>query len=149
MYSINIVPTSILLVEDNLDDVEMTKRALSQGRIRNPVYVVRDGEEALQFLRYEGPYEGSSHPRPGIILLDINLPKLDGHDVLRTIKKDPDLKDIPVLMLTVSQRDEDIIKSYQYGTSVYIQKPVDFRNLIDIITGLEDFGLYITESTHT
>lgn len=147
MTALSIHPIPILLVEDNPQDVELTRIALQQGRILNPVYVVRDGQEALDFLRHEGEYtEAARAPRPGLILLDINLPRLNGHEVLRTLKTDESLRDIPVIMLTVSQRDEDIIKSYQWGGSVYIQKPVDFRNLLDIITGLSGYGIYITDS---
>lgn len=147
MSLLTIHPIPILLVEDNLHDVELTKLALRQGNILNPIYVVYDGQEALDFLRHEGAYrERERAPRPGLILLDINLPKKDGHEVLRTLKTDEELRDIPVIMLTVSQRDEDIIKSYQWGGSVYIQKPVDFRNLLDIITGLSNYGIYITDT---
>lgn len=147
MTALSIHPIPILLVEDNPQDVELTRIALQQGKILNPVHVVRDGQEALDFLRHEGAYTDEAQaPRPGLILLDINLPRLDGHEVLRTLKTDESLRDIPVIMLTVSQRDEDIIKSYQWGGSVYIQKPVDFRNLLDIITGLSGYGIYITDT---
>ena len=147
MTTLSIHPIPILLVEDNPQDVELTRIALQQGKILNPVHVVRDGQEALDFLRHDGEYADERRaPRPGLILLDINLPRVDGHEVLRTLKTDESLRDIPVIMLTVSQRDEDIIKSYQWGGSVYIQKPVDFRNLLDIITGLSGYGIYITDN---
>jgi CheY-like chemotaxis protein len=124
----------ILLVEDNPDDVDITKRALKEARIINNLWVVRDGEEALDFLRHQGIYQDhSSSPKPGLILLDINLPKLNGIEVLRIVKHDPELKMIPVVMLTVSKRDEDIIKSYNDGCNSFIQKPVNFENFVEVV----------------
>ncbi|OIO33950.1 MAG: hypothetical protein AUJ70_02075 [Candidatus Omnitrophica bacterium CG1_02_40_15] len=124
----------ILLVEDNPDDIDITKRALKEAKVINQLWIVRDGQEALDFLKHEGDYKDlSSSPKPGLILLDINLPKLNGIDVLRVIKKDSNLKRIPVVMLTVSKRDEDIIKSYDNGCNSFIQKPVNFENFVEVV----------------
>lgn len=124
----------ILLVEDNPDDVDITKRALKEAKIVNQLWVARDGEEALEFLRHQGAYQDpSSSPKPGLILLDINLPKLNGIEVLKIIKQDPELKRIPVVMLTVSKRDEDIVKSYDDGCNSFIQKPVNFENFVEVV----------------
>lgn len=104
--------TNILLIEDNPDDIQITKRALKEAKVLNNLWIVRDGEEALDFLYHKGQYkDNQSFLRPGLILLDINLPKINGLDVLKTIKQDPDLKQIPIVILTVSRRDEDIVKS--------------------------------------
>jgi len=124
----------ILLVEDNPDDIDITKRALKEAKVINKLWIVRDGQEALDFLKHEGDYKDlSSSPKPGLILLDINLPKLNGIDVLRAIKKDSNLKRIPVVMLTVSKRDEDIIRSYDNGCNSFIQKPVNFENFVEVV----------------
>jgi CheY-like chemotaxis protein len=124
----------ILLVEDNPDDVDITKRALKEAKIINKLWVVRDGEEALNFLRHQGEYQDLSiSPKPGLILLDINLPKLSGTEVLKIIKQDSDLKRIPVVMLTVSKRDEDIVKSYNDGCNSFIQKPVNFESFVEVV----------------
>lgn len=124
----------ILLVEDNPDDVDITKRALKEAKIINKLWVARDGEEALDFLHHQGVYQDlSSSPKPGLILLDINLPKLNGIEVLEIIKHDSDLKRIPVVMLTVSKREEDIVKSYDDGCNSFIQKPVNFENFVEVV----------------
>jgi CheY-like chemotaxis protein len=130
----------ILLVEDNPDDIDITKRALREAKVINKLWIVRDGQEALDFLRNEGEYrDPSACPRPGLILLDINLPKVNGIDVLKAIKDDPKLKRIPVVMLTVSKRDEDIIKSYNCGCNSFIQKPVNFENFVEVV---KEISLY-------
>lgn len=124
----------ILLVEDNPDDINITKRALSEAKVINKLWPVRDGQEALDFLQHKGQYQDSStSPKPGLILLDINLPKINGIDVLKSIKEDADLKRIPVVMLTVSKRDEDIVKSYNLGCNSFIQKPVNFENFVEVV----------------
>jgi CheY-like chemotaxis protein len=123
----------ILLVEDNPDDVDITKRALKEARVVNKLWVARDGQEALDFLQHQGAYQDpSSSPKPGLVLLDINLPKLNGVEVLKIIKNDPELKRIPVVMLTVTKRDEDIIKSYNCGCNSFIQKPVNFESFVEV-----------------
>ena len=130
----------ILLVEDNPDDIDITERALKQAKIINKLWIVRDGQEALDFLRHKGKYEDIAlSPKPGLILLDINLPKVNGIDVLKIIKQDSDLRRIPIVMLTVSKRDKDIIRSYDDGCNSFIQKPVNFENFLDVI---KEISLY-------
>jgi two-component system response regulator len=124
----------ILLAEDNPDDIEITEKALKEAKIINKLSVVRDGQEALDFLFHKGAYENlEASSKPGLILLDLNLPKKNGIEVLKIIKNDPLLKRIPVVMLTASKRDEDILKSYNDGCNSFIQKPVNFDNFIEII----------------
>ncbi len=132
------VPIEILLVEDNIDDVELTVMALRRGKISNNMHVVRDGEEALNYLFHRGNYkEKEKSPRPGLILLDIKLPKINGMEVLKQIKNDRKLKLIPVVILTTSRRDEDIIRSYDLGVNSYIMKPVEFNKFIDVVKNIE------------
>jgi two-component system response regulator len=128
----------ILLAEDNPDDVIIAQRALGTAGVVNQLYIVKDGQEALDFLRKEGKYTGSS-VMPGLILLDINLPKVNGLDVLSEIKKDDLLRQIPVVMLTSSQRDEDVVKGYENGCNSYVQKPVEFERFVEVVRQL---GLY-------
>jgi two-component system, chemotaxis family, response regulator Rcp1 len=116
-------PVEILLVEDNPMDVIVTREALKDGKVCNHLSVVQDGEEAIRFLRREEPYANA--PRPDVILLDLNLPKKDGREVLSEIKEDPGLRDIPVIVLTTSKAEEDINKSYQLHANCFITKPVD------------------------
>jgi CheY-like chemotaxis protein len=124
----------ILLVEDNPDDIDITKRALKEAKIVNQLWVVRDGQEAVDFLQHKGSFQDTgSSPKPGLVLLDINLPKINGIEVLKIIKQDPELKMIPVVMLTVSKRDEDVVKSYNGGCNSFIQKPVNFENFVEVI----------------
>jgi CheY-like chemotaxis protein len=127
----------ILLAEDNDDDIVMIKDAFARSKIINSFDVVKNGEEALGFLRKEGRYAGKD--RPGLILLDINMPKKNGFEVLEAIKKDPRFDYIPVIMLTTSEREEDIVKSYKEGACSYITKPVNFSNFTKVI---EQFALY-------
>ncbi len=136
-------PIEILLVEDNPADIEVTRKALQQSGVRNVLRVVRDGQEALDYLLHEGKYADEAPDLPGLVLLDIGLPRVSGHEVLRRMKTEPALREIPVIMLTVSEDDEDIIRSYQYGTSVYIQKPMDPRSFIDSVMALGKYCLYI------
>lgn len=124
----------ILLVEDNPDDIQITQRALKEAKIINKLWILRDGQEALDFLQHKGQYEDPmAAPRPGLILLDINLPKVSGVEVLKSIKEDSDFKRIPTVMLTVSRRDEDIIRSYNYGCNSFIQKPVEFEKFVEAV----------------
>ncbi len=130
----------ILLVEDNLDDIEITKRAFKEAKLVNRLYIARDGQEAIDFLYHKGKYgDINNAPIPGLILLDINMPKLNGLEVLKKIKEDKTLNRIPIIMLTVSRRDEDIIKSYSYGCNSFLQKPVDFDNFVNLI---KEIGFY-------
>lgn len=133
----------ILLVEDNPGDVRLTREALRDVKIRNSLSVVEDGVEAMQFLRREGPYVDA--PRPDIVLLDLNLPRMDGMEVLAEIKADPDLKSIPVVVLTTSQADEDILRSYKLNANCYVSKPVDFDQFIRVVQSIEDFWLTIVK----
>lgn len=130
----------LLLVEDNPDDILIIQRAIKEARIINKMWVVRDGQETVDFLKHQGKFEDeSTSPRPGLILLDINIPKINGLDVLNIIKQDPDLKRIPTVILTVSRRDEDIIKGYNYGCNSFIQKPVEFDKFVEAVKLI---GLY-------
>lgn len=136
----------ILLVEDNPVDIEITRRAFEKSNIKYKLCVVRDGEEALDFLYHKGQYaDGSQAPRPDLILLDINLPRIGGIDVLKTLKADPDLKRIPITMLTVSDKDEDIIRSFDLGVNSYITKPVDFNKFVEAMKAHHFYWTVITE----
>lgn len=140
----DIRPVSILLVEDNLQDIEITRRAFAKGRVHNDLMVVRDGEEAIEYLFRRGKYrDPASSPRPGMILLDLNLPKLGGLEVLQQIKNDESLKTIPVIVLTVSQREQDIVRSYNLGVNTYIQKPVEFENFMHVVNTVHDYWILI------
>jgi len=134
----------ILLAEDNPDDIEITKRALKEAKVINRLFIVRDGQEALDFLFRQGAYQDAAKsPEPGLVLLDINMPKMNGVEVLKKIKETDSLKHIPVVMLTVSRRDEDIIKSYDLGCNSFIQKPVDFERFVDLVKEIELYwGLF-------
>lgn len=133
----------ILLVEDNPGDVRLTQEVLRDGRIRNNMSVVKDGVDAISFLHQTGEYVGA--PRPDIILLDLNLPKKDGREVLAEIKADPDLKNIPVVVLTTSSAEQDIFRSYDLHANCYITKPVDLDQFIRVIRSIEDFWLTIVK----
>jgi chemotaxis family two-component system response regulator Rcp1 len=134
-------PVEILLVEDNPGDVRLTIEALKDAKVRNNLHVAKDGVEAMAFLRQEGEY--ADVPRPDVILLDLNLPKKDGREVLAEIKADPDLKRIPVVVLTVSQAEEDILKTYNLHANCYITKPVDLDQFLTVVKSIEDFWLTI------
>ncbi len=132
-----------LLVEDNPDDVVITQRALKKGLIRNKLYVVRDGEEALKFFRKKGVYKDA--PTPALVLLDLKMPKLDGFEVLKEIKGDNDLKSIPIIVLTTSERDKDIERAYELGCNNYILKPVNFENFIKTVVEIQKYWLVISK----
>jgi CheY-like chemotaxis protein len=130
----------ILLVEDNPDDILIIQRALKEARVVNQLWVTRDGQEALDFLQHKGQFQDiSTSPKPGLILLDINLPKINGLDVLKEIKEDAEFKRIPTVILTVSRRDEDIAKGYNHGCNSFIQKPVEFEKFVEVV---KQIGLY-------
>lgn len=131
-------PVDILLVEDNPDHAELTIKALNQNNVLNEVYVVNDGQEALDFMYHQGKYaDEKDFPRPGLILLDIKLPKVDGIEVLKQLKDDPQFKSIPVIMLTTSDRDEEIAKSYAGGANSYVVKPMDFEEFMKKVRELK------------
>jgi chemotaxis family two-component system response regulator Rcp1 len=133
----------ILLVEDNPGDVRLTIEALKEGKILNEVSVVEDGVEALAFLRRSGKYSGAA--KPHLILLDLNLPKKDGREVLEEIKGDADLKKIPVVVLTTSAAERDILKAYNLHANCYITKPVDLEQFMRVVQLIEDFWLTIVK----
>jgi chemotaxis family two-component system response regulator Rcp1 len=130
-------PIEILLVEDNAGDVRLTKEALKEGRVLNHLNAVEDGVEALAYLRKEGVY--ADRPRPDLILLDLNLPRKDGREVLAEIKQDPTLRRIPVVILTTSSAEEDILRSYGLYANCYITKPVGLDEFISVIKSIQDF----------
>ena len=136
-------PIEILLVEDNPGDVRLTKEALIEGKVLNKLHVVEDGVEALAFLNREGRYADVS--RPELILLDLNLPKKDGRDVLAEIKANGDLRRIPVVVLTTSDSEEDILKSYDLNANCYITKPVDLDQFISVVNSINEFWLSIVK----
>jgi chemotaxis family two-component system response regulator Rcp1 len=136
-------PIEILLVEDNPGDVRLTQEAFKDGKILNKLHVVGDGIEALAFLNQEGEY--ADVPRPELILLDLNLPRKDGRDVLAEIKADGDLRRIPVVVLTTSCSEEDILKSYDLNANCYITKPVDLNQFIKVVKSIEDFWMTIVK----
>jgi CheY-like chemotaxis protein len=141
-YLNDLKTVDVLLVEDDDGDALMTREAFEFYKIRNPLHVVTDGEQALQFLRRTGPF--TSAPRPGLILLDVNLPRLSGLEVLAELKQDPDLLVIPVVMLTTSRAEEDILRSYKLHANAYVSKPVDFENFIAAIRQIDDFFLTLS-----
>lgn len=134
-------PIEILLVEDSAADIRLTEEALKEGKVQNHLNIARDGEETLRFLRREG--ENANAPRPDLILLDLNLPKKDGREVLEEIKADADLKRIPVVVMTTSQAEEDILKAYNLNANCYITKPVDLDKFINVVQSIEDFWLTV------
>jgi CheY-like chemotaxis protein len=129
----------VLLVEDDEGDVLMTREAFEHFKIRNPLHVVSDGEQALQFLHRTGSFADA--PRPGLILLDVNLPRRSGLEVLAELKQDPELLLIPVVMLTTSKAEEDILRSYSLHANAFISKPVDFEQFIEVIRQIDNFFL--------
>jgi two-component system, chemotaxis family, response regulator Rcp1 len=134
-------PVNILLVEDNPGDVRLTVEALKESKVRNNLMVVEDGVEALQCLRQQGKY--ASQPRPDIVLLDLNLPRKDGREVLAEIKVDELLKHIPVVVVTSSQAEQDVLKAYNLHANCYITKPVDLEQFINVVKSIEDFWLVV------
>ena len=134
-------PVEILLVEDNPGDVRLTMEALKEGKLRNNLTVARDGEEALALLRQEDGY--SETPQPDLILLDLNLPKRDGREVLREIKEDSNLKHIPVVILTTSKAAEDVLSTYESHANSYITKPVDLEQFLAVVRAIENFWLIV------
>jgi chemotaxis family two-component system response regulator Rcp1 len=139
-------PIEILLVEDNPGDVRLTIEAMRDAKVSNNLSVAIDGVQALQFLRKQGPFQGAT--RPDLILLDLNLPKLDGREVLEEIKGDDNLKRIPVVILTTSRADEDILATYRNHANCYVTKPVDLDQFIQVVKAIEGFWFTIVHLPH-
>lgn len=135
----NVRPIEILLVEDSVDEAELTMEALAEGRVRNRIHWVEDGEEALTFLRRAGRYAAA--PRPDLVLLDLRLPRMSGHEVLMEIKQHADWKRIPVVIMTSSDDEKDILGAYDRHANCYVTKPVDMDKFIEAIHSIEDFWL--------
>ncbi len=136
-------PVEILLVEDNPGDVRLTREALQESKLRNNLHVVMDGEAAMDFVYQRGEY--ADEPRPDLLLLDLNLPKKDGREVLEDIKGDEELRSIPVVILTTSEADEDIVKTYNLHANAYITKPVGMEKFIDVVKSVKDFWFTIVK----
>lgn len=134
-------PIEILLVEDNAGDIRLTREALAEAKVSNNLAVARDGVEALEYLRREGPHSAAT--RPDIILLDLNMPRMDGRELLSHIKADAHLAAIPVVVLTTSKAEEDIVRSYQLHANCYITKPVDLDQFLKVVRSIEDFWLTV------
>ena len=130
-------PIEILMAEDSVDDIEIAREALKDGKVRNNLNAVRDGVEAMAYLRQQGEF--STVARPDVILLDLNMPRMDGRQVLEAIKSDPDLQKIPVVVLTTSEADEDILRAYELHANCYIAKPVDMEQFSKVVCSIEDF----------
>jgi len=136
-------PIEILLVEDDPGDVMMTREAFAENRLRNELHVVSDGVAAIDFLRQRG--EHADAVRPDLVLLDLNLPKRDGREVLAEIKSDPDLRLIPVVVLTTSQAEEDVLRSYELHANAYVTKPVDFERFIAVVRKIDEFFVSVVK----
>lgn len=131
------IGVEVLLVEDDPGDVLMTREAFAEHKVANQLSVVSDGVSAMEFLRREGAY--AQAPRPDLILLDLNLPRMDGREVLGLVKEDPVLKHIPVVVLTTSEAEEDVLRSYALHANAYVTKPVDFERFIDVVQQIDEF----------
>ena len=136
-------PAQVLLVEDNEDDVELTLEALKDSAVRMDIHVVSDGKAAMDYLRGKGEF--ADRPRPDLVLLDLNLPIMDGREVLKEIRQDPELTGLPVVVLTMSSAEEDICKAYELHANCYITKPVDFLKFAEIIKQIEGFWLQLVK----
>ena len=137
----SIYPIEILLVEDNPGDVRLTQEALREGKVKNNLHIARDGVEALAFLRREGVHKDAA--RPDLVLLDLNLPRKDGREVLAEIKADPKLKMLPVVVLTTSSAENDIVNTYSLHANCYITKPVDLEQFVKVVKSIDDFWLTV------
>jgi CheY-like chemotaxis protein len=136
---------TILLAEDNPKDVELTLEALSEHNLANHVVAVKDGVETMEYLRYEGNYKNRKQGNPAVILLDIKMPRMDGIEVLKAIRGDDKLKTIPIVILTSSREESDLIKSYEIGVNAYVVKPVDFKDFIDAVKQIGIFWALMNE----
>lgn len=135
----------ILMADDDDDDFLLTQKALVESKLLNKLIRVKDGEELIDYLLHQGKYEGESVERPGVILLDLNMPRKDGREALKEIKSNPDLNEIPVVVFTTSKAEEDVYKSYQLGVNSFITKPVTFENLINVMQTLGKYWFEIVE----
>ncbi|WP_205315037.1 response regulator [Nonomuraea lactucae] len=136
-------PIEVLLVEDDQGDILLTREAFEVNKVRNRLHIVNDGEQAMAFLRGEAPYEDA--PRPDLILLDLNLPRMDGMEVLREVKDDAELRTIPVVILTTSEAEEDILQGYRLHANAYVSKPVDFEQFIRVVRQIDDFFVTVVK----
>ena len=136
-------PVEILLAEDNPGDARLTEKAFDQGNIINNLHVVENGIETMKYLNQEGEY--GEKPRPNLVLLDLNMPGKDGWEVLEEVQDDPELARIPVIVLTSSEAEEDIVKSYELQANAYLTKPVDFQGFLEIVHGFEEFWLSVVK----
>jgi CheY-like chemotaxis protein len=136
-------PIEILLAEDNPGDVKLTQKALEKGKIQNTLHIVNDGVEAMAFLRKEGEYADA--PRPDLILLDLNMPRMGGREVLEALDEEPSLGRIPVVILTSSEAEQDIIDSYDRHANAYLTKPINFEGFVDIVRRIEEFWLTVVK----
>jgi len=142
-------PITILLADDDIDDQQMAIEALQESRVANDLHCVEDGEELLDYLYRRGKYaDPKDSPRPGLILLDLNMPRLDGREALKEIKSDSDLRRIPVVVLTTSQAEEDIFRTYDLGVNSFITKPVSFDGLVTVMKTLQQYWFEIVELPH-
>lgn len=140
----NSVP--ILIADDDLDDCEIIRDALGESRLLNELHFVHDGEELLDFLNHRGKYEDAAkYPAPGLILLDLNMPRKDGREVLKEIKSNPRFRQIPVVVLTTSEAEEDVYRTYNLGVNSFITKPVEFSALVDVMAGLRRYWFEIVQ----
>jgi CheY-like chemotaxis protein len=139
----DLLPVEILLVEDDPGDTLMITEALEHNKVRNRVHCVTDGVEALAFMRQQGKHADA--PRPDLVLLDLNLPRKDGREVLAEVKDDPDLRTIPIVVLTTSKAEEDILRSYQLHANAYVTKPVDFARFIDVVRQIDEFFVAVVK----
>ena len=144
MSSAQIKPITILMADDDDDDFLLTKKALAESKLLNTLIRVKDGEELLDYLYGRGDYV-DNHERPGVILLDLNMPRKDGREALREIKSNEDMRDIPVVIFTTSKAEEDVYRSYQLGSNSFITKPVTFENLITVMKALGTYWFEIVE----
>lgn len=141
----------ILMADDDAEDVMLARDALAESRLANSLNVVEDGEELLDYLYQRGKYNESNAPRPGLILLDLNMPRLDGREALLRVKSDPSLRRIPVVVLTTSKAEEDVFRSYDLGANSYITKPVTFDSLVNVVRSLAEywFGIVMLPTDET
>ncbi len=148
METAEVKPIVILMADDDDDDVLLTEKALGESRLLNTMKRVRDGEELLDYLHRRGDFNEENAPRPGVILLDLNMPRKDGREALREIKSDDTLKNIPVVVFTTSKAEEDVFKTYQLGVNSFITKPVTFDNLTRVMRTLGNYWFEIVELPH-